>query len=802
MKKIFIVLFLFLIYSNSFANKIYKLKNIIFNIKNNNINSYYYKNILKKKFGNYIYINDLYKIKKFLYKLNHFSYINFLNLKNNKILFILKYKYIINNILIKGNKIFNNNKIFFFLNKFKINYFNFLNNFNIFKFKIYLINKYKKIGKYNVKINFFKINLNNNKCLLKLVIKENNFFKLNNIYILGNNSIKNNIILSLIYNNNFILNFLFSNNFLYNKFLKKINNLKYYYFINGYLDFYIKNIKIKICKNNILNIFINLFEGEKYKIYDIIFKTNILNNNEILNKIKKKYFKKNIYFNYKIIKKIIYNINIFFNKKGYINLNFNIKYKKINKNKIIFFINIIFEKKFYINKILFKGNKKIKYIFLRKKIPILDGELYNIYLIKKGLLNLKNTNFFSLVKFKKKIINDNKVNIIYKIIENKNNNIFNFNIGYGEKNNIYYNILLSKKNIFINNSLLKIKNLNNKFGKFLNISFIYPINKNNLIYFKHKILLNNLLYDNFNDYGYLNLNYNLENSLIFLINKNFKYKLGLNYNYNYLYNIKSKLSYIKYFNFIKNKYNLNSLNNKFFVNDFFLINNLIFNKLDNKIFPTFGYYLNLYSKYTLFNLNNNYYKIYFSFLNYIPLNKNKEWILSIFNNINYINKLNNKKLPFYEYFNLFNNIFLRGFNYKNIGFKEIFINSKNYKCKKKQKICLLNNFFNNNFMLFNNIDIIIPNKYFFNNYYSKYIRLSIFLDTGILINNNIKNIFKKYKNKFLNFNNNKNMIKLSIGSSLKIITPIGLLNFSFGLPIKYINNNEIDYFKFNISNLI
>ncbi len=806
-KKFFLFLILLSFYYNCFANKFYNINNIILNIKNNNINSYYYKKILKNKFGNYISRNNVIKIKYFLYRLNHFSKIKIFYLKNNNILFLLEYKFIIKKLFFVGNKIFNNYKILYFLNKFNISNGKFLNNYSILKFKIYLINKYKKIGKYNINIKFLKVNLNKNKLLLKIIINEGNFLKVKKINIFGNNNISKNKIFSLmkIKESNFVFNFLFKNNFYYDKFIKDLNNIKYYYLNNGYFDFFIEDIKIKFYKKNILNIFIKLNEGNRYKIYNIIFKSDILNFYKILNLIKKKEFKKNMYYKYNKIKNIISNINIFFKQKGYANLNISIKYKKYKYN-IIFFININFNKKFYINKILFKGNIKIKKKFLKKNISLVKGQLYNISLIKKVILDLKNTNFFIYIKYKEEFINiykSNKINIIYKVLEKKDN-IFNIDVSYGNKNIINYNIKFFKRNfLFYNNNFL-IKILKTKFNKSINTFFIYPINGNYNTYIKHEFLFNNLIKNNFNNYGYLNSNYIIKNSIIFLFNKNFKYNLSLNYSNNFLYKVKSQLLYIEYLNSINKKFNLNSLNNNFYINSLFLINNFSFNKLDNNIFPNFGYYINLYIKYTLLNLYNNYFKINFSFSNYIPLNKYKKWILFINNNIGYVKNLDNKKIPFYEYFNFGKNKnFIRNFNYENINMNKIFINSKSYKCKNKKNICFSKSSLEGNFILSNNLDIIIPNYYFLNNYYSKFIRISFFLDNGIILNNNLNNIFKNINNNNNIINNNyyKNILKSSIGIYFNIITPIGPLNLSFGLPINYNNNNEINYFQFNIGNI-
>ncbi len=807
-KKNFILLILIFFCYNCFAGKFYKIDNIILNIKNNNINSYYYKKLLKNEFGYYISKNNIINIKYFLYKLNHFSKVKIFYLKNDNILFLLKYKFIINKLFFVGNKIFNNSEILYFLNKFNISNGKFLNNYSILKFKIYLINKYKKIGKYNINIKFLKINLIKNKFLLKLIINEGNFLLVKKINIFGNINISKNKIFSLmkIKESNFIFNLLFKNNFYYNQFIKDLDNIKYYYFNNGYFDFFIKEIKIKFYKKNLLNIFIKFNEGNRYKINNIIFKSNILYFNKILNLIKYKKFKNNIYYKYNRIKNIISDINIFFKQKGYANLNINIKYKKYKYN-IIFFIYINFNKKFYINKVLFEGNININKNFLKKKIILIKNKLYNIVLIKKIIIDLKKTNSFNFIKYKEKFINiykSNKINIIYKISKKNNNNLFNINIGYNNKNIINYNIKLFKKNfLFYNNNFL-MKILKNKFNKSINTFFVYPINKYNNVYIKHEFLFNNFIYNNINS-NYLSSNYISKNSIIFLFNKNFKYSLSLNYDNNYIYKIKSQLLYIEYLNSINKKYNLNSLNNNFYINNLFLVNNFSLNKLDNNFFPNFGYYINLYIKYTLLNLYNNYLKINFSFCNYIPLNKYKKWILFINNNIGYIKNLNNKKIPFYEYFNFGkNNNFIRGFNYENINDNKIFINSKSYKCKNNKNICFYNSVLEGNFILSNNLNIIIPNSYFLNNYFSKYIRISFFLDNGIILNNNFNNIFKNknINNNTTNISYYKNILKSSIGIYFNIITPIGALNLSFNLPIKYNNNNEINYFQFNIGNNI
>lgn len=46
------------------------------------------------------------------------------------------------------------------------------------------------------------------------------------------------------------------------------------------------------------------------------------------------------------------------------------------------------------------------------------------------------------------------------------------------------------------------------------------------------------------------------------------------------------------------------------------------------------------------------------------------------------------------------------------------------------------------------------------------------------------------------------MLKISAGISCKIITPLGVLNLSYGFPVLYNKNDEIHNFQFNIGNFI
>ncbi len=786
------ILLLFSFKSYSFNN--YNIKNIILDIKDNKDNVNYYINLLfkyKKKF-------KISEILYFFYKMNHFKKIKVNYLNNKKILIYLLYNPIIYNFKIIGNKLFNYKKIYLYLKKFNINKGNFLSINNLLKFKKFIINKYKSKSKYNNKIFFFKKKIYKNKYLLKIVFKEGNYLNVRNINFFGNFNFSKDIIYSLIKTRiyNSFINFFLDNYFNNMIFINDLKNIKNFYFSKGYFDFNIYKVNVKLIKKKFLDLNIYLNEGNRYKIEDLIIKSSILNYTKKLNIIKNNFFKKNMFYNSKFINKIIKRIHYIFEQNGYANIFIDVKFKKKSNNKLILFLYVNFDKKYYINKILWYGNDKVDLNLFKKKF-FFEGKLYNSILINNSLNTLYKSNLFSSIKLNKKFlgINSNKLNLIYNIVEN-NNGVFSFKLGYGKKSKINYDIRLSKNNFLYKNDNWFISFLKNKINNSGSLLFSYPLNYLYDIYIKNNFFYNFAL--NNSDYDYLNFFYGIETNFNFLLNDFINYNLFFKYVHNYLYKIKSQLSHIDYFNSINKKFYLETLNNKLYINDFFITNNFIIDKLNSSLFPSKGYYFDFSTMFSIpYISNNDFFKIYLNYYHYFLLNKN---LIFNFNSyIGYGNGLNGRRMPFYENYYFNDNIPLRGFDYDKVGPNKIYLNSKSYKCKNNNAFCLSNESYGGNLIFFNSFNIIFPNNFFLGKYFSKYLRTSIFLDSGIILDTNFNyKILKNCKN-VLNIYNYRNILRLSAGLAFNIITPIGPLNISFSLPIRYnYNNDEFNFFQFSI----
>ncbi len=778
MKNLFLLFFLCFFWVKSFGIQKFFLKDFFWNIKNKS-NIFLYNEILFNKYGNWVSEKNINNIINILHKIEYFKNIKIYKI-NNKIFVYLYYQPLIYKIFLKGNSIFNSYEILSILNKFNIKKNVFLNYYSILKAKNFIIKKYKKIGKYNIKISFWNFIFKNKYCILKINFNENKYFKVRKLFFKNNYVLidkKSLFSINRKYFYNKIINF--SSYFNFKDFISDLNIIKKKYFNYGYLDFNFYKIKFIFLNNNIIDIKIYIYEGERYKIFDILLYNYDIKFYSLLNKIKYKFFHENIYYKYDILKNIFLNIKNIFQERGFLNVNINLDYQKIDSNKIIIFLYIDSGKIFYINRIFLKNidayEKKILY---KNNIPKIENCLYNEYLINLGKFNLEKTNFFTSILLKKKFLNLNKLNIIYFLKQNYDNKL-NFRINYGKYNSLNYEFSLFRKNFLYLGNNFFLKSIKNRFNHYNEFFLTNSINYYNNIHIKHKIFYD-YMYNN-KLYNYLNFSCGYKSNILWKINNLFKYKFGINYIYNNLHITKNNYSIIKYLKSI----NKNILNNKYFlINDFLITNNFIINKLNNIILPQYGYYINLSNKFTFLGSNNNFYKTYISWYKYFPLTYNYNWIFFLHNYIGYGNGFLGKLLPFYENFNFLENNYLRVFN------NNIQINNLNLDSSK------INNFEGNLAFFFTN-ELIFPNKYFLNDYYSQYLRTSLFLDSGFIINTNNLSKLNVFRN-----NHIKNILKISTGISLKFVTSIGTINMSYGFPLLYNSNDEINHFQFNIGNSI
>ncbi|WDI79012.1 outer membrane protein assembly factor BamA [Candidatus Purcelliella pentastirinorum] len=753
--------------------------------------------IKKKKFSN----EDISNFIKLLYHTGNFDEIKIFRDKYDLIIKV-KEKPIISNICIIGNKFIDYKllKDSMYLHKIIIG--KPLDCFSLLTFEKTLNDFYNKIGRYKTKIKFFITPLDNNKIDLKLMIIESDLINIKRVNILGNNNFSLKYLTYICGIKKYFLGFdlFYKNNYRKENFMIALQKLHDFYLNHGYICFKINSTQLNLSRNK-KNIYItiNIHEGKKYKISNIFINNDFENPYNLNNLIS---IKINEVYNFSKIMSIIVNIKKLLSRFGYINPFIDIKTKINHKNNTVkLYFNIDNGKRFYVEKISFSGNFVSRDSMLRSEIKQMENSLFNIDLINVGISNLKRTGYFKDINvcIKNLSSSTNRVNIVYKIQE-LNTGLFNIGAGYSHDGGVSFKFSLNKNNwlgVGDNISLSIVKNNLQNYGKLEFTSLHFIIDRINL---SSNIIYNNSIpEENLNFSNYVKKSYLFNNILNFNLNNQNSFGLGLGYTYDNLLNIKPQVVVWRYLKSMGKKFNYLHKEN-LVSNDFIFNYNFIFDSLNKQVYPVFGSYNKLDTKITIPGSKNNYFQIVFDSYKYLPMDKYFEWILSNHIFLGYGHGIGKKEIPFYQNFYAGGIDTIRGFVFNDVGPKAVYYNPllKNNNLN-EYSFCRSNDIIGGNSIIITNTELILPN-FFINNNYTKNIRYSLFLDSGIVLDTNWNNTNNFNLLGIPDYSNLYN-IRVSSGISFKWISPIGPLTFSYAIPIKTSLMDKLEKFQFSMGKI-
>ena len=369
---------------------------------------------------------------KSLHKLQAFSQIKLIKQDNNTYILKVKEYPKITKIIIKGNKNFSTEELLKIAfpeqqeneeessETLKINVF-YLSSTKYKKILNSIKKHYKIHGFSNPKVNMLlKENPDKKTYTLNISIKENKRYWIKNIFIKGNEKIKDSEIKDVLLNKEqAILLFRFRPPLLKDYFPQEIENIKALYKRKGYLEVQVKDFPLVNCtKEGECNVtYVILKEGPQYKFGNItIINSKYFDPKDVLKKVKEA--REGKPFNYESLENLKYLIIKYYQEKGFYNSNVIIQTQVDKKNKLVNVkIICIPGKRYFINRINIKGNYKTKDWTLRRELDLKEKHIFSPESLSRSLRRIYQLGFIEKVKPKINVVDNQTLNVTLKVKE-------------------------------------------------------------------------------------------------------------------------------------------------------------------------------------------------------------------------------------------------------------------------------------------------------------------------------------------------------------------------------------------------
>ncbi len=293
---------------------------------------------------------------------------------------------------------------------------------------------YQSFGYNNVNIEYSEVKKEDTNTVdLFFDFDEGSITKINKIIISGNNNTTNQDILEIIISKTKSIRNIFANNNYKTSSIERDKNIIVNYYKNkGFIDVMVTN-KIEYLKNNKVNIYYNIDEGNLYSLSSIKINdsNNILDPNTLalINTNIDQFILENDIFSLKRIDDFKNDISSIIIDSGIEFFEIDIFDKKENNTiDVLYEVTKIVPK--YTNQINIIGNTRTFDYVIRRELKIVEGDALYSNQIKKIRDKLISLNLFETVKVKEETIDENLINLLIEV-EEKQTGSFNAGVSVG-----------------------------------------------------------------------------------------------------------------------------------------------------------------------------------------------------------------------------------------------------------------------------------------------------------------------------------------------------------------------------------
>lgn len=759
---------------------------------------------------------------KSLYRSGHFNDIAVFR-DGNRLIYTVRERETISDINFEGNKDLKDEQLQESLDSSNIRIGETLDRTVISSIELGLEDFYHSVGKYNANVKAEITHLPRNRVSVNFVFNEGDAAAIEQINLVGNEVFSDEEVLSkieLTYDSPW-WDFLAQDRYQKQTLQGDLETIESYYLDRGYLRFKVDSTQVSMTPSKEgVYISLNVTEGEQYTVREVDFIGNMAGFDETIRAINP--IRTEELYNGALVTYTEELISKFLGRFGY-------AYPKVttipdinDEDKTVkLSISVDPGKRIYVNRLNFNGNHVTADRVLRREMRQMEGSWLSNQALELSKARVQRLPYIEKVEFETTQLpgEDDLVDVDFEVKEQPSGS-FTAGVGFGSFSGLSLNAGIQQNNFLGTGNQLAFNINTIRFQRSAQISYTDPYFTVDGVSLGGSIFYSEFDAGNANLVQFNSKNYGLNLNLGFPINEYVRVNFGGGYKRT---GITDVTTYEQVRNFFDIHQDQRNSSGGFDFDTFELTAGISRSTLNRGTFPTAGSQQVLTGKITTPNSDLQYFTLNLDTKWYFPLTQSQRWsVLARFragygNGYGTVDNNNDQVLPFFENFRAGGSETLRGFENNTVGPRAIFRNCPSgvsstpdplsgqvpLACLSPDQdvISISQRSVGGNAIALAGLELIVPTP-FLDEENSSSVRTSFFVDAGNVWDtefdlDDYRDLSQDQFN-LLDDYSDPGRFRSSAGLSIQWLSPMGPMIFSFAKTIKSEENDDTEFFSFNI----
>jgi len=658
-----------------------------------------------------------------------------------------------------------------------------------------LENFYYSVGKYTATVKAVVTPLPRNRTDLRFVFVEGTSAKIKQINITGNKTFSDKELTRRLSLSDDVAWYDIFSNEKYQKQLlaSDLETIKSFYLNRGYIKFRIKDAQVSISPDkNQVYINIAVDEGQQYRIKDIKLRGSLAGNEKEFDSLMA--VEPLEIYNAAKITQAEERLKKLLGRAGY-------AYPKVktypqvddDKREVSLLVNVEPGQRYYVRKILFAGNTTTKDEVLRREMRQMEGAWLNMDDVNQGKRRLNRLGYFSTVKMDTRRVPGSKDQVdVFYTVQEANAGSINFGIGYGTSSGMTYQVGLTQSNFLGTGDSFNISAVKNDYSETVSIGATNPYFTLDGVSLGGRLFYKNYDADDDDTSSYTSKSFGGSTTLGAPYSEDVSFSTSLGYTHTKIEDLEDYVQYDTFLDEIGS-----SGADEFSVDDFYVSLGWKYSTLDKGYFPTEGTYQRASLKVVTPGSATTYFKSQYDIRHYIPLNKDRSFVLLMRGRIGYGDGYGSDTvMPFYDNFYAGGFSTIRGFSSNTVSPKSVTDNGDGtYSVDNDYSV-------GGNAIALASVELFFPNPFASDDGKVSTVRTSVFVDSGSVWDTHFD--YDSYKDNLdsssdtlYDYSDPMN-VRVSSGLALQWQSPMGNLVFSVAESIKTYSGDDEEFFTFSV----